>query len=518
MKRPSWRAPLPGTSGAQSRSSARPRPDDQPGATRPAPILKTTADAADAQDVAPPSTTRPQRADRAPRRPLGRRLRALVAVPVVVAAAALAGCFSITGETIVQDGEIGDVIVTTDMCLTMGASGCAGGLTDETRGDVQYLVGYLVPTWALEPATINWKGDLGNITVARSLPYENILQGFSPAPLGLHWVGYSTNAMTAPPPQTDLRMQATSRIGVPDAAPGTLSLATVTGFRLVRDSAGGTRTALAEDRAYNCAEVTDGLPTTQCILSGQPAQATTPGQTPVTEDVDLNTISLGTPPTVPTIRAGGSAILRFPLSTNYKGDGNDTIPMRVTSTLRGAKFEFPPNVILGGSGLPAEVKVTVPLIANTGDYTVTLATANGIRKATGTIRVIGIRTLISAGQEDDTTVATLKEGVAGLRKYLRTAKSADIRRGNTFDLPVKLPSAGTLTGTLVGRNGGRKKVTLSAGRSTMKIPGTATLHLTPKTAARSMLRSGRSLDGKLRLVFKPRSGKAQSATLTVKLK
>ncbi|MFT4036412.1 MAG: hypothetical protein QM679_12635 [Patulibacter sp.] len=449
-----------------------------------------------------------------PRRPL----RALVAVSAALAAMALAGCFQIIGQSTVQQGDIGDLTVTTEMCLTNGVAGCSAGLSDTlTDGDLQYLFGYLVPTWASEPAAVQWTGDAGDQTLARDVAYENILQGFAPAPLGLHWVGYSSGRRTPPPVGVDQRMRAVAQIGLPgDSAPGVLSLATVTGWRVVRD-ASGAKPALAIDRAYNCNETNDGVPTTVCILSGEPVQSTTPGQTPTANDIAISTLALGAPADV-SARAGNVATIKFPQASNYSGDGNDTIAMKVTTTLPGAKIEAPPALILGASTLPSEVRVTVPLVAQTGDYTVTLQTADGQRKATANLHVTGIRTLI--GPVIAASVTSIKDSAKQLRKYLRETDASEVRRGNTFDLPVALPAAGTVRGTLVGKlsTHGSKR-TLGSGTATLKIPGTATIHLVTTTAARTALRRGRTLRGTLTLRYTRRGkSKSTSAHLTVALK
>ncbi len=501
MKRTRWRAAripnerVPSLSGAWSRT----RPHVEASA-RPDEHLKATAQAGDPRDVPLSRTPR-------------RKRRLLALIPAFAAAAILAGCFTITGQTAVQEGDIGDVIVTTDMCFQAPGTGCESGLTQSTDGNVQYLIGYLVPTWAIEPASISFNGNAGNLTLARDVAYESALQGFAPAPLGLRWTGYTTTEQPAPPIETDWRQQAIARIGLPESAPGTLQLATVTGFRTIRDSAGGTRTALPISRAYNCDETTDSLPTTRCVLSGSPSQATTPGQTPTADNIAINTLTLGAPAPINAVRAGGTAVLKFPIATNYRGEGNDTIPMRVTTTLKNAKIEAPPNVILGQAISPSEVRITVPLIAETGDYTVTLGTANGLRKATGTIRVVGIRSLIAPTTGG--SAATLRDTISQLRAFLSTAKTSQIRRGNIFDLPVNLPAAGTLTATLTAKGSRRP---LSTGDAKGRIPGAANLAMKPTPAGLKQLKAGKPLRGRLALTWKPRSGKAQRGALTVRLR
>ncbi|MBO9531845.1 MAG: hypothetical protein J7513_02605 [Solirubrobacteraceae bacterium] len=449
---------------------------------------------------------------------LRRARRALLLVPALVAAALIAGCFQIIGQTTVQEGDIGDVIVSTDMCLTNGTAGCEAGLSETLKdGDLQYLIGYLVPTWAGEAASITWNGDAGDQVLERNVAYESILQGFAPAPLGTRWVGYASGRRSPPPVGTDQRMRATIRVGVPnDSAPTSLSLGAVTGWRVIRD-AQGNKPALTIDRAFNCNESTDGTPTTVCILSGTPqGQPTTPGQTPVFDDIPLSTLVLGAAPAA-SARAGTTTTIKFPQQSNWSGSGNDTIAMKATTTVPGAKLEAPPAIILGASQLPAEVRVRIPLATDTGDYTVTLATANGLRTSTANLRVTGIRTLI--GPQIAAQVKTMKQSVAQLKKYLADTDMDEIRRGNVYDLPIALPGAGTVTGTWKGstKKGG-KKVLLGKDTRTLRAQGTAALHLVTSAAARKVLHSGRSLTGKLTLRFVPKGKKkAETASLSIKL-
>ncbi len=176
-----------------------------------------------------------------------------------------------------------------------------------------------------------------------------------------------------------------------DSAPSSLQLATVTGWRVIRDAKDG-KPALAIDRPFNCSESTDGLPTTVCLLSGSPVQETTPGKTPTADDIPLSTLALTNGPDV-SARAGSVATIKFRSRAtgaarhrHHPDAGDHHAPRRPARV----PAEHHPRA----SQLPSEVRVRVPLAANTGDYTVTLQTANGLRKASANLRVTGIRTLI----------------------------------------------------------------------------------------------------------------------------
>ena len=114
-------------------------------------------------------------------------------------------------------------------------------------------------------------------------------------------------------------------------------------------------------------------------------------------------------------------------------------------------------MILGASLLPLQVRVNVPLSATTGDYTVTLATANGLRSATANLHVTGVRTLIGPQLS---SVKSIKDSAKELRKYMKATDMEEIRRGNTFDLPIALPGAGSVTGTFSGKLSKRGKSVL----------------------------------------------------------
>ncbi len=220
------------------------------------------------------------------------------------------------------------------MCLQDGPGTCENGTSYSTDpDDFQFLLGYLTPSWAVPPATVNWTGDLGTYTLQRDLSYEDALQTFSPPPIGQRWVGFSApTVLDAIPAGTPRSMTATATVGIPATAPGSLELATVTGWRRVR--AGD----LPADRPYSCAERDGGAPSTICILSGapqqadSPAEATTPGRTPATTTIPLSTLTLSGPSATASAKAGASVSLTFNAVAQDAGSAT-AVPLTVQSTI-----------------------------------------------------------------------------------------------------------------------------------------------------------------------------------------
>jgi len=151
-----------------------------------------------------------------PTRPSRRAFRAAVLVPVSLLALFLAGCFSITGQTTSQVGVVGDVVVTTEMCVTnpFPPGPCEQGLSQDQAADDQYFVGYLVEDWVTAPATISWSGTLGSLSLARSDAYAAALATVLSPGTGRHWIGYASGRQPLLHQATDYRMTASARLGL----------------------------------------------------------------------------------------------------------------------------------------------------------------------------------------------------------------------------------------------------------------------------------------------------------------
>ena len=459
-------------------------------------------------------------------RPMRRALRAAVLVPVSLLALFLAGCFTITGQTITQVGVVGDLVVTTDMCVTnpFPVGTCEQGLSQDQTSDNQYFVAYLVDDWVTAPATISWSGKLGSLTLAKSDAYAAALgAGLAPG-AGRHWVGYASGRQPLLLKGIETRMTATARLGVPVGSPTQLALATVTGSRLVRDAGSGV-TALPIDRPINCLEKDPDTPAnnaTYCTVSALPGtQPTTPATPALTQTIELSTLTLKAPAAPIEVTAGESATVPFTIAAHRATGAQSSVPSAVTSTLDGAVLRAPDSLSLDGAG-QADVQVSVPAGAAGGDYEVRLADSAGVRSATATLRVRAAVKPTPAATPAPLAaprIKTLQESVDELVLLLKDPAKVDgIRRSNVFDLPLESPSAGTLTASIerTVRLRGRK-VTQVLGRGTrvVKAPGKAVVKLTPTKIGAKILRAGGSYKGTLRVKLKSASGTTKAKPVGV---
>lgn len=209
----------------------------------------------------------------------GATRRAVLVPLLLVASVVLAGCFSITSQTTSQVNVVGDLVVTTELCARLAApvgdGTCESGLSQDTSGDNQFFIAHLVSDWVTAPATISATGTLGNLTFSSSPDFAAAIGARLPAGAGQRWIAYASPRQPKLTASTDYRMTTTSQLGVPSGSPSQLALATVTGWRIVRDGdAGAGVTALPIDRAVACDEVDPdqtNRPATSCGVSTLPA-------------------------------------------------------------------------------------------------------------------------------------------------------------------------------------------------------------------------------------------------------
>lgn len=304
----------------------------------------------------------PRPAPRRARRRLSRR--AGFAALTAAGALLLSGCYSITGQTTTQQGTIGDLTVTTELCVlglsdpaTPGVDAqCEAGAPGPGRWDFQQYVGYLVPDWVGAPAAITATTAPGPDApvFTRSSEYEAALAGpgGSPAPAGRRWIGYASGVQPAIASTTKSTEQLVAQLGLDERAAAQLQLTTVTGWRYVRPAAVD-ETALPADRPIVCGQppvegapegsVDDGV--TACIASAWP---TPPAEGELgAETIALRTLALQAPATQ-VVAAGGLASLDFGVSSNAAG-ASAAFPVAVETNVPGATVTAPPSVALGAS-------------------------------------------------------------------------------------------------------------------------------------------------------------------------
>ena len=113
---------------------------------------------------------------------------------VVVAAFAFTGCVEIKSDTAGQRDDIGDVVVTTQICASQIGSPCAYTNTySRNIADTgELLVAYRVPDGVTPPAEISVAGGDFSLRLPANASYATSLTTASPPAPGYKWVGYKS--------------------------------------------------------------------------------------------------------------------------------------------------------------------------------------------------------------------------------------------------------------------------------------------------------------------------------------
>jgi hypothetical protein len=342
--------------------------------------------------------------------------RTILAVAVVPAALALAGCANFqTPPTGAQNDVIGSVTIHSAICVPSFGSGEPTGLpiglptnlnsssqSDALRHDVvgdppptcggndtftdgQLLVGYLVPDGATAPDTITSTGDPA-VTLHQDPDYAQWLSTDPSGPgslPGSHWVGYLSDEVTL----DDSVVTLDPRFGIPhvddgSAYAGPFSAEVAVGDRIVD------ATTDPADRTLDCNEAT--FLDIESTVSPTVCNDTS-------AEVDVNTDDLGIAAPQPvSVQAGQSATLPYTLSFAGTPDDTTTFALTGASDATGvaatpADASFSPSA----SGQSTEnVSVAVPAGTAPGTYHVTLTavascadTSQCTRTATATVTV-----------------------------------------------------------------------------------------------------------------------------------
>lgn len=483
-------------------------------------------------------------------------IRRAVLVPVVLAASlVLAGCFSITGQSTSQVDVVGDLVVTTEMCTRtappLGSGTCEAGLGQDTNADNQFFVAHLVSDWVTAPATIQASGTLGALTLTASPQFAAAVGAKLSPGAGRKWIAYASTRQPKLVAGTDYRLTATARLGVPAGSASTMELATVTGWRVVRDAGTGI-TALPIDRAINCDEVDpddSGRMATSCAVSAlpgtQPDSATTPANA---QSIELSTLAIAAPASVVPVTAGQTASIAFAVAAHRAAGAPASVSAFASTTVPGATPMTSSTIALEGQ-TSATVQVPVPAGAAPGDYDVVLSGANGARSATATLRVSAAPTPTPAITPTPTPaitppaatptitpsatatpapgglplvgpqLRTLQQYVDELAALLKVQAQVDaMRRSNVFDLPLGAPSAGTLQVRLTAKvrvRGKARTQVLARGSRVVAAPGGATVKLVPTRIGARVLNAGKPYKGTLRVQLKTSAGVQRAAPVVV---
>jgi len=460
-----------------------------------------------------------------------RSIRILLALGVVAATLALAGCVNLKQVTGTQQSTFGDAQVTVVVCRS-GAAGCAdgGGNSGQSPApganvDVQLLLGYRVPVGARPPAEIRFFDDDGiGPLFTPSASYTAELQKGSPPPAGQQWFGYLSTPFTSTPGFTEAAI--VTRFGMPVSADGTPQ--TSFPFRVVAGSREANGQTGGPGRPVRC---NGGLylidVDTICVDSPSPAVVSGPSQI-----LNVRDLGVAAGPSA-AVTPGTTATVPFTFRTTGAVPGGTTATLTASTSVPGGVATPAPGLLPLGSNATAGASVSVAVPAGTpaGAYPVTLTARVGtdVRTSQGTVTVLatpgggpggpggpgggGAATLptLRAGVAPKTIGRTRRSGPAIVRAVL--SAPGNVRMAIARSAPGRRKANGVCaapTRNLI-RNGARK--------CTRFVPVGVVARPNLGAGARTVPFSGRGrLPGTYRLTLTLRSGGAVSAPVAVTVK
>jgi hypothetical protein len=389
------------------------------------------------------------------------RLRVVVAAAVAVAiAAVLSGCVAITDETSSQLDIIGSVRLNTGVCLGSTLNSCPRTNTtasEPNNGDMQFLVGYRIPSGASPPNT--WTGTETStgetITFTRSASYSSELQRLSPAPSGQQWVGYLSSVHHHPGNATE-NFSFQTDFGLvqgPEPTPfkGPFLYRTVVGRRTVNPSGNGSTPPQPADRPVSCGDSLTGGD----FDSSSPEFLTVCADSPSPEDISTNrsqptrdlAVQCQGPNQVQASRP--PAAINFNLLYAGESHPDANFAITATTTVPGGTVTPSTNSVNpdadSTTGVGTSVAVPASTPAGAYDVTLTAALSNGQSRTNHcTLNV--------------STAPPVKVGLIGVRKACASAP---------FSLTVNATRL-AVTGVQVLLDG-RQVATSSQARSSLRI-------------------------------------------------
>src|SRR4051794_16225282 len=183
---------------------------------------------------------------------------------LIACALALSGCVKIEGQAEQQLDTIGNVEVTTTVCVsndnnapgqTCKASGTNTNVEAVSGGGGQLLVAYRIPNEGGAPATISaaYLGPAsGSTTLDQSPTYTSEMQARAPAVAGERWVGYISPLIPASEQVPNARARIVAELGLGRATDGSPFTGPVR-YRVVAGIRGAT-TPVEAARAVVCGD------------------------------------------------------------------------------------------------------------------------------------------------------------------------------------------------------------------------------------------------------------------------
>lgn len=445
-----------------------------------------------------------------------KRRRRLPLLAVAAAATVLlSGCLEIKGQWTSQRDVVGDLVVQTDLCLDHfgpGGDGDCDG-SNESVKPVQLFVGYLVPQWLDAPAGVALTGDVANQNLRLAPRYaEGLTQRLAPS-AGLRWVGYRSTTLAPIAAHVDTQATTTAVFGTGADAEAIAPLATVVGYHEIDPS--------QPDSTYEACfgEQSEGL-RASCtndrtgVYAGGDAEQEIPDVWGP-EPIKLNTAAFVAPAPAD-VMPGQTATLQFAVKTSRADEAAASLPIEATSAIPGAVVEAPLALPLGGEDAPVTVTVDVPAGTKPGEYAVTFASQNGLRKATAKLNVVAPAPAPAAqapASEPTATPGTLLQTASLLKTAIeRTPVVAKLRAGQPVSVPVQLPARGfvRVSVTAVKTYGWKNPPVLAVATGPTSKPGELTMRLRATKQGRKVLKTRKSVPATLVIRLWGRTGKTVS--------
>ncbi|HKN94474.1 MAG TPA: hypothetical protein VJU60_09090 [Thermoleophilaceae bacterium] len=447
--------------------------------------------------------------------------RALLALGIAALMAfALSGCFVITADSPSQQNIIGDVVVHTEACVSDSTSGSPCGNLGNSGfafggEDGQFLLAYRVPNGYGAPAQVTSTSGTPALTMDASPSYVQQLTSLAPPPAGDRWVGYISQAVTAPAADGQYVFDThftrpPAENGVPSSLP--FQYLTVVGGRDVDSTLLATRdVACGPDFTSlitRFEEETSPDGGTACVDS--PSLASSATQLPA--DTELPTRDLGISPGAAVANRGST--VNVPFSLNFVGPADPSAVFTLASGVNGlagatAVPAAPTFVPPAQSNTPTSALVKVPANAAPGTYAVPFSAtlSNGeTRSAVGTLTVL-----------KDTTGPNVTISLAKVRLAKGAKKGFRVTVGCSEDCSVLASLTATpkaLKAAKVVKLGSAKATVAAGGKKTLLVK----LNRTGKRKLAALVRHHKRLRGKLTVVATDTVGNPTTASKTVVLK
>lgn len=469
-------------------------------------------------------------------------VRRLLAGSLVIAAAVLlGGCVKITASSATQTDVLGPLRTEHTMCMVLeggGSGACpsasAAGLS---AGAGQLLLAYRVPDWAPAPTDVALHGSGtfagSTLSFTPNSGYASLLQSQFPR-AGTKWYGFISQTSPQIPAGGSVTGKYTATWDIPDAQTGSFATFVMTGFRLV---GGGYGTS---ERVVECSPVPFADPGYQyddaiCSSGWWPTDGDSDPSDETHEVILRNRLVLSGPAGA-TVAAGSGATVNFTTSGAVPFL-NANVPAAATTTAPGGTASAPSQTPIAGSHT-IPVAVNVPASTPPGIFSVRLTVGTGAGAKVVDVPLTVVATPAGGGSggagtgggstptpttPTPTTPAgpatapapdpsTFAGSAAAAGAELSTAAGREALRTGRLRIKVRASGRGVVEATL--KSG---RTLLAKGQITAKRRGLVTVKLKLRPAGRTVLGTNSTINGTLKVRFKPRGRAATTTSVAVTL-